>query len=192
MVALEPVFIDIPEIETERLLLRKLTLDDVDDVFAYASDPEVAAMTTWEPHASRDDSLAFLTGVQRWYHDGDGGPWGIVIKDVGRVVGTVGLSVISWHARAELGYAIGKQWWGRGITAEASRAVLRYGFETLGLNRIEARCLPENAASERVMQKLGMTYEGRLREHMYAKGRFDDFKMYSILRREWDEHVSDT
>lgn len=179
------MYIDIPEIETARLVLRKLTLADVEDVFAYASDPDVAEMTTWSPHESLDDSLAFLTGVQRWYDDGDGGPWGIVVKETGQVVGTVGLSVISWHARAEIGYAIGKAWWGRGITTEAARAALQFGFETLNLNRIEARCLPENIASERVMQKLGMIHEGLLREHMYAKGRFDDLKMYSMLRREW-------
>ena len=185
MASLEPLFIDIPTIETARLLLRKLTFDDAADVFAYASDLDVARMTTWQPHTSLDDSRAFLTAAQRGYRDGDGGPWGIVLKEYGRVIGTVGLSVVSWHARAELSYAIGKQWWGRGYTTEAAQAALRFGFESLQLNRIEARCVPTNVASERVMQKLGMHFEGLLREHMYAKGRFDDFKLYSLLRREW-------
>ena len=185
MVSPEPLFIDIPTIETTRLILRKLTLVDAEDVFGYASDPDVAEMTTWEPHTSLEDSRTFLAGVRRQYRDGDGGPWGIVLKERDHVIGTIGLSVVSWHARAELGYAIGKQWWGRGYTTEAGQAALRFGFESLRLNRIEARCLPTNVASERVMQKLGMHAEGLLREHMYAKGRFHDFKLYSLLRREW-------
>jgi ribosomal-protein-alanine N-acetyltransferase len=89
------------------------------------------------------------------------------------------------HARAELGYAIGRAWWGQGLMTEAVVEAIRYGFEELGLNRIEARCLTYNIGSARVMEKAGMTYEGTIREQVFYKGSFDDLKLYSILRREW-------
>ena len=141
-------------------------------------------MTTWEAHGSLDDSLAFLRLVVDWYEAGNGGPWGIVVRADGRLIGTIGLHVTFAHARADLGYAISRDVWGEGYTTEAGRAVLRWGFEELGLNRIQAFCVPENHASERVMQKLGLTYEGTLHEWMFVKGQFDDLKMYAVLRRD--------
>src|SRR5438093_12140577 len=127
--------IDIPRIETPRLVLRKLTPEDAAEMFAYASDPEVAATTTWEAHQSMGDSQVFLRQVQYWYDSGAPGPWGIVLKSAGRLIGTIGLTVTRHHFRAELGYAVGRPWWGQGLTTEAARAVIHYGFDELGLNR---------------------------------------------------------
>lgn len=176
----------VPRLETARVVLRRLDWDDADDIFAYASDPEVAALTTWEPHQTPEDSHAFLGRVMSWYADGFGGPWGLELKLTGRVVGTAGLAITPEHARAELGYALSRSCWGQGLMTEAVREIIRYGFADIDLNRIEARCLPANHASARVMEKAGMTYEGTLREQFYVKNTFIDLRMFSILRREWD------
>ena len=89
------------------------------------------------------------------------------------------------HARAELGYVLSREHWGKGLMPEAVRAVMAFGFEKLSLNRIQARCIAENLASARVMEKAGMTFEGTLRESEFIKGAYRDIKLYSILRREY-------
>lgn len=176
---------ELSKLETARLVLRAITADDLDDVFAYASDPEVAAQTTWEAHRTLDDSREFIGRVLSWYADGFGGPWGVELKANRRMIGTCGMAITPQHGRGELGYALGRRWWGQGLMTEAVVEVIRYGFEDLGLNRIEARCIPTNTGSARVMEKVGMVYEGTIREQVFYKGSFDDLKMYSILRREW-------
>lgn len=180
------VFADLPELETERLLLRRMRLGDAEAMFDYASDPEVTRYVLWETHRSVEDSEAFLRLAVEGYERGDFGGWGIVLKDSGRFVGTCGVDVgyAPEHARAELGYVLAREHWGKGLMPEAVRAVIRFGFGRMGLNRLEARCVAENTASARVMEKAGMTYEGTLREQMFIKGAYRDMKLYSILRRE--------
>ena len=181
------VFGDLPEIKTERLLLRKMNMDDAEDVFDYASDPEVARYVIWDAHRSIKDSESFLDLVVEGYRNGELGSWGMVDRESGKLIGTCGYDG-SWfpaHARAEIGYAISRQYWGRGLMPEAVTALLEFGFSRMELNRIVARCFPENIASERVMQKVGMTYEGTLREHLFLKDAYQSLKVYSILRSEY-------
>ena len=183
------VFADLPELETERLLLRKMRLDDAEAMFAYASDPEVTRYVLWDTHRSIDDTEEFLRFATEGYERGDFGGWGVVLKDSGVFVGTCGLDAgyAPEHARAELGYVLSREHWGRGLMPEAARAVIRFGFVRMTLNRIEARCIAENAASARVMEKAGMTYEGTLREREFIKGAYRDMKVYSILRSEYGD-----
>ena len=178
------IFGDLPELETERLLLRKLRLGDAEAMFAYASDPEVTRYVLFETHRSVEDSESFLRLATEGYERGDFGVWGVVLKDSGAFVGTCSMEVNPEHARAELGYVLSREHWGRGLMPEAVRAVIRFGFGRMGLNRLEARCIAENTASARVMEKVGMTYEGTLREYELIKGAYRDMKFYSILRRE--------
>jgi ribosomal-protein-alanine N-acetyltransferase len=177
----------LPDLETERLLLRKLRTTDARDMFEYASDQEVARYTTWEAHTTVDDSAQFIEIIRAVYanESPSNWTWGVELKDTGKVIGTFAIWGWPQHARAEVGYAVGRAYWGRGLVTEAVREVLKFAFDTLGLNRIEARCVPENIGSARVMEKVGMTFEGLLREQMFIKGRFDDMKIYSILRREY-------
>ena len=103
-----------------------------------------------------------------------------------RVIGTIRFGEYRpAHAQASVGYVLARPHWNRGLTTEAVQAVLRFGFEVVGLNRISAVCHVDNAASERVMQKVGMTYEGTIREGYLVKGGFESRKLYAILRREW-------
>jgi len=185
-VNVQEVFGNLPTIQTKRLVLRRLTLDDARDVFAYASNPEMSLYTTWESHRSLDDSLAFLNSVVEAYATGSVAPWGMEHRASGKVIGTCGF--VYWfpnHARAELAYAIAQEHWNQGLTTEGARAVVAFGFRTMSLNRIEARCEIPNVASARVMEKLGMTFEGILRQYQYVKGQYRDLKLYSILRQDW-------
>ena len=174
-----------PRLETERLVLRALTPDDATAVFAYAADPEVARHMVWEAHRSIKDSEAFLDLTMGRYESGDAPDWGIVYKGDGRLIGTAGF--VGWereHARAEVGYVLNRVYWGRSLAAEALRAMVSFGFARMGLNRIEARCIAENAASARVMEKAGMAYEGTLRQREFLKGAYRDMKLYAILKGE--------
>jgi [ribosomal protein S5]-alanine N-acetyltransferase len=181
------VFADLPGLETERLLLRKMRFDDAEAMFAYASDPKVSRYVLWDTHRSIEDSEGFLRSAMEGYERGDFGGWGVVLKDDGAFVGTCGIDVgyAPEHARAELGYVLSREHWGKGLMPEAVRAVIRFGFGRMGLNRVEARCIAENTASARVMEKAGMNYEGTLREREFIKGAYRDIKLYSILRREY-------
>ena len=155
-------------------------------MFAYASDPEVSRYTLWDTHRSIEDSRAFLELVLGKDERGeDPADWGIVYKGDRRFVGACAILINAEHARAELGYALSREYWGRGLVPEAVRAMIAFGFEKMDLNRIEARCMVENIASARVMEKAGMTYEGTLRQREFIKGAYRDMKLYAILRSEF-------
>jgi ribosomal-protein-alanine N-acetyltransferase len=178
------IFADLPELETKRLLLRKMRLADAEAMFAYASDPEVTRYVLWDTHGSIEESKDFLRFANEAYERGDFGGWGLVLKANGAFVGTCGMEAAPEHARAELGYVLSRELWGRGLMPEAVRRVIRYCFEQVDLNRVEARCIAENTASSRVMEKAGMSHEGTLRDREYIKGSYKDMKVYSILRHE--------
>lgn len=182
--------LETPTIETERLVLRRFSPADADDVLRHASDPEVARLTSWQEHRSLADTERFLAWTQARYDEAVGGPWAIVLRERDEVIGAVGLTVVWPHRRGEVGYWLGRTYWRRGLTTEAARAIVRYAFDDIGLNRVEARCEVENTASERVLQKLGMRYEGTLHQHIYAKGWFRDMKLYALLRGEWRDGVA--
>lgn len=185
---IEDVFSDLAPIETERLLLRKMALADAEDMFEYASDPEVTNYTTWYPHTSIEDSRQFLEHITGRYDRHGVAEWGVIHKRDRKFIGTCGY--IYWepqHARAEIGYALSRSYWGQGLMSEAAREVISFGFRNMTLNRVEARCLPENIGSARVLEKSGMNFEGILRQHMYIKGRYIDLKMYAIVRSDWSK-----
>lgn len=179
---------DMPAFETERLLLRKVTGQDLDDVFEFSSDPEVAHRMTWEKNDSKEETLSnFLQPTLEGYQDGQSGVWAIVYKDSKKVIGTC--SLVGWsneHQKAEIGYVLNRKFWGAGIATEASQEVLNYGFDVLQLNRIEGGCDLDNIGSEKVMLKAGMTFEGVLRKNERIKGEFRDTKIFSILKSEFD------
>jgi len=162
--------------------------EDAEAMFAYASDPEVTRYVLWETHGSVKDSENFLRFANDGYERGDFGGWGLVLKATGAFVGTCGIEAdyVPGHSRGELGYVLSREHWGRGLMPEAVRRVIRFCFEQMDLNRVEARCIAENTASARVMEKAGMSHEGTLREREYIKGAYEDMKMYSILRSEYD------
>lgn len=180
-----------PQLETERLILRKLVSEDVKDIYAYASNDEVSKYMSWDTHKSIEDSKGFINFVLGKYEKDEAGEWGIVLKETGKLIGSTGCYQYSkQNSCAELGYAINRSHWGKGIMPEAVNGVLKFAFEEMGLNRIECYHYVLNEKSGRVMQKVGMTYEGTARGKIYAKGMYCDVKQYAILKKDWEKKVS--
>lgn len=175
-----------PTIETARLILRPFAASDAPAVYEHVKEWDVASTTLNIPHPyepSMADSWIRSHAISA--AAGDGFTLAIIDRESGGLIGSISLRLSPPHDRGELGYWVGRPYWGRGYVTEAAAAVMKYGFETLGLNRIEAHYLSRNPASGRVMQKLGMTWEGRMREHVKKWGQYEDVEACSILRREY-------
>jgi RimJ/RimL family protein N-acetyltransferase len=173
-------------LESDRLRLRRFEPGDAVDLRALADHPEVAATTLNLAYPyTLADAQAFIRGVRTAWSGGRSLVFAIERKADSKLIGAVGLTLQPNFDRAELGYWLGRAHWGRGYATEAARAVVDVGFERLNLNRIFAACFAGNSASERVMQKLGMTYEGTLRQHYKRYDRYHDGRCYGLLRSEW-------
>jgi [ribosomal protein S5]-alanine N-acetyltransferase len=186
LMQIEEVYADLPRLETDRLILRKITLDDAEDMFAYGSIDEVTTYVTWNKHQTLADTKQFIDFILGQYENKRIAPWGIELKETGRLIGTI--DFVSWntnHKISEIGYVITPDCWGNGITTEAAKELIKFGFSKMDLVRIQARCFTENIGSERVMEKAGMTFEGIIRKGMLVKGKHQDLKMYSILLEEY-------
>ncbi|WP_136604871.1 GNAT family N-acetyltransferase [Paenibacillus dokdonensis] len=182
------IFDSTPLMETPRLLLRKLSVEDAEEYFSLASNPLAAKHTIWNAHITIEDSISYLSGLQAKMDQGQAFHWGIIDKATGTFIGRVGFIYFdTLHRLSEVGFALHCDWWGQGIMSEAALPMIRYGFEELGLNRIEGRCNADNLASERVLLKIGMTFEGILRRQLKIKGVFIDQKMYAILNSDFNE-----
>jgi RimJ/RimL family protein N-acetyltransferase len=175
-----------PTLHTPRLLLREFALSDATDVQRLASDYAVADTTQNIPHPYPDRAAAeWISTHGLAFEAGDAATFAIVLRQEDALVGTAGIRFDLRSDSAELGYWIGRPYWGRGYCTEAALAVLEYAFGDLNLNRVHASHLLRNPASGRVMQKLGMTREGLRREHAKKWEKYEDLVEYGILRREW-------
>lgn len=180
------LYVYMPILETDRLLLRKLTMRDAQDIYAYSRDPVVAKHVLWDAHTSIYDSRGYLRFMLRKYRMGEPASWGIEWKATRQVIGTIGFMWIQHeNASAEVGYSLSRQFWNKGIMTEALQEIIRYGFQSLNLNRIEAQHETDNPASGAVMRKCGMVKEGTLRQRLLNKGKFVDVDLYAILRKEY-------
>ncbi|HEX6643101.1 MAG TPA: GNAT family N-acetyltransferase [Gemmatimonadales bacterium] len=174
-------------LRTERLLLRPFAPDDADAVTALVSAREIAATTVSIPHPyDRSMAEAWIAGHPAARARGELHTFAVTIATDGELVGAVGLAVNQGNLRAELGYWTGVPWWGRGYGTEAAAAILRFGFETLGLHRIFAHHMTRNPASGRIMQKIGMRHEGTLRGHVLKWGVHEDLELYGIVREDFE------
>lgn len=176
-----------PSLQTERLILRPFSLADTADVQRLAGDREVASTTLNIPHPYEDGLAEQWIGThQEQFEQGREVVFAVVLHSERVLIGAIGLVINQHQERAELGYWVGKPYWNRGYGTEAARAVLQYGFEVLQLRRIHASHLKRNPASGRVMQKIGMTYEGCSRQHVKKWGIFEDLERYGILKSEYE------
>lgn len=173
-------------LQTKRLLLRPFELTDVDDVWTYARDPEVARFRPLPDPYTRNDALDFIN--RQIGTDWSTGPeFAIALGP--RVIGGISLHVNHEHETAELGYLLGRRWWGRGIATEAARAVIDWGFQRFKLHKVYARAHVCNKRSWRVMERLGMARDGVLRGHWKMRQEHVDLVYYSVLRKEWQRAV---
>lgn len=176
-----------PILQTERLILRPIVPTDAPEIEKLAGAREVADGTLTIPHPYPAGAAQQWMLAHAADHERNGSiVLAITRRDGGRVCGTIGLHVDPNHHRAELGYWIGVPYWNRGYVTEAAGAVMQYGFSALGLRRIFAMHYSNNTASGRVLRKLGMRHEGRLRQHIHKWDEYRDLEVYGILADEWD------
>jgi ribosomal-protein-alanine N-acetyltransferase len=180
-------FVYMPQLDTPRLRLRRLTMRDAADIYRYSRDSEVARYVLWDAHRSVSDSRAYLRFMLRRYRNHEPASWGIEWKQTGEIIGTIGFMWIQDdNAAAEVGYSLAREYWNQGIMTEALQAVIRYAFDGLDLNRVEAQHETTNPASGAVMRKCHMVKEGTLRSRLFNKGRYMDVDLYAILRKDYN------
>ncbi|MDF2631895.1 MAG: GCN5-related N-acetyltransferase [Caproiciproducens sp.] len=175
------------EIVTERLILRQFTVDDAKDMYEnWAKDSEVTKYLRWPPHTNVDVSRGLLRQWAASYTGLSYYSWAIVLRENNMAIGSIGIMAVGeTDESGEIGYCMGKNWWGKGFMTEALKAILRFSFEEVGFNRLEASHSVNNPASGRVMQKAGMKFEGIARQKYKANLGFQDCKIYSILKQEY-------
>ncbi|MFH1194958.1 MAG: GNAT family N-acetyltransferase [bacterium] len=178
--------IKIPELTTDRLLLRAFTMEDAIVVKQLAGAKEIADTTMNIPHPYPDGAAeVWIGGHGRNFNDGKEVNWAICLKESGEVVGAISFILKFEHEKAEAGYWIGLPYWNKGYASEALGAVIKYGFDVLRLNKIYAHYFNRNPASGQVMFKNGMHEEGYLRQDIIKDGKYEDIIYCSILRSEF-------
>ena len=178
-----------PVLETERLVLRAIHDDDLDALRDIFGDDDVAYYLADQDGAITDDAelLLIIHWANRIYANGSGIRWGICLKATSRLIGMCGFHLLDGrNQHAEVGYDLAKAYWRQGIMTEALRPVLRYGFETLKLHRLEANVTEGNIASAKTLLKLGFQQEGVWRERAFLRGQFYDLLQFGLLRAEFE------
>ena len=176
-----------PTLQTERLILRSLTLEDAQDVQHLAGERDIALMVLRIPHPYEDGMAEeWIRACADAYKKDEAINFAITLRTDRNLIGTIGLELEQENERAELGYWIGKPYWNLGYATEAARVVVVYCFEVLKLNRIYAYHFTRNPASGRVLEKIGMHYEGCRRRHTKKWGNFEDSIGYGMLKADYD------
>ncbi len=172
-------------IETERLILRHIKSSDAEDIFEYSKNPDVGPNAGWEPHKSVEDSKE----IMKYIFLGENNIFGIELKENKKLIGTIGLIKDLKRENPTalmLGYALSKDYWGKGIMSEAAKTVIDYGFNELGLDIISCCCYSFNKRSRRVIEKSGFRYEGTIRgAEMRYDGKIFDLDSFSLIKDEW-------
>ena len=172
-----------PEITTERLRLRGFRNTDAEAIVLLAGDREVAATTLSIPHPyPRREADRWIESHHQAFVDGERLTLAVTLRDVGQLVGAISLTLDGNHRNAELGYWVGRKFWGQGYATEAAAAMLEYGFEILGLNRIFAHHMRDNPASGKVLARVGLLEEGMLIEHVLKWGEYKDLFLFGLTR----------
>lgn len=177
---------------TERLILREFLDDDWPAVLAYQRDPHYLRFYEWTGRTPEEvRAFVGLFVIQQQETPRTRFQLAITLKTTGRLVGNCGIRRETNDAReADIGYELDPAYWGQGYATEAMRAVVGWGFSEMHLHRVSAWCIADNAGSVRVLEKLGMQREGRLRDKLYFKGRWWDMLLYAILDHEWPAHLN--
>ncbi len=172
-----------PMLETERLILRPITMDDADATYAYAIDPVSSEFMPWEVHRSMADTIAYLETIPKDYAARERISFAMVLKSTGEFIGSCGFHhiLLKYHS-IRIGYLLIPSQWGKGYMTEAVREMIRFAFDEMGMHRVEATCDYDNIRSARVMERCGMTLEGVFRDHEVRQGKFVSTKSYAIIK----------
>jgi RimJ/RimL family protein N-acetyltransferase len=175
------------ELTTERLILREFEARDWPDVLAYQNDPRYLRYYAWEERTAEDVQKFVQTFLdQKQERPRTKFQLAITLRNTNQLIGSCGIRKASAGAHeGDIGYEVAPSQWGLGYATEAARAMMAFGFTELGLHRISARCVAENVASARVLEKLGMRLEGRQRDKAHFKGRHWDTLLFAIRAEDW-------
>lgn len=175
-------------IETERLILRRFTIDDTDAVYNnWTSDKEVSKYMRWEPHKNINETKLKINDWLERYHKNNFYQWTITIKGSDEPIGAIGLFVVNESDLCgDFGYSISRKYWGQGIATEALKVAIKVAFEEVGFNRIESYHSINNPASGKEMLNAGMKLEGFAKQKYRSNVGFEDCNMYSILKDDYD------
>ncbi|MDT8860295.1 GNAT family N-acetyltransferase [Alkalihalobacillus sp. MEB130] len=180
------------KLQTERLFLRPITTHDSVRIEELAGDFDVAKSTLNIPHPYPEgSSIQFIESILSAERNNNIIMFGITEKELNLLIGLINLNLSKSYNRGELAYWVGKQYWGRGYGTEATKALLEYGFNYLNLNKIFAASFTSNPGSWRILEKVGLKYEGTLRQHVARFGQFYDLAYYGLLKEEFDKESSD-
>ena len=177
---------DQPSLKTERLILRPFSLEDAERVRKLAGAREIAENTATMPHPYEEGMAEeWISTHEDLYTQGQNVHFAVCLNKTGELIGAIDIVINKDHDRGELGYWVGIPYWNHGYCTEAAWAVIEYGFEVLHLNRIGAIHFTRNPASGRVMEKIGMHFEGVRRQEMKRWDEYVDVASYGILRKEY-------
>ncbi len=179
---LEINFDPFPVLETERLILRRITLDDANDYFALRSNVDAMKYICKPIQRSVDETIQQIYRVNEMVNMNDGIGWAVCLKEDSKMIGTASFHKIDKdHYRGEIGYMLHPAFWRQGIIGESVGALIKYGFNTLKFHSIEAHIDPNNIASEKVLLKYGFVKEAHFKENYFFDGKFLDTGVYSLL-----------
>lgn len=179
---LSPNFTPFPILETARLFLRQITVNDAPQVFFLRSDEEVMKYIDRTPAASLADAIDFIKLIEAAQLNNEGISWGITLKENNEMIGSIGFwRMQKEHYRSEIGYVLHPAYQRKGIMKEAILKVLEYGFTIMCLHSVEANTNVENSASQKLLESVGFVQEAYFRENYYYNGKFLDSSVYSLL-----------
>lgn len=177
-------FSPFPNLETERLLLRRVDVKDVNEIIALRSNPETMKYIPRPLVKTTEDALEHIAMMDAKIENNEGINWAITQKGNPKLIGVIGhYRIKPEHYRAEIGYMLLPEFSGKGIISEAVKEVVKYGFKGMQLHSIEAVIDPENNASAKVLEKNGFVKEAHLKENEFFEGRFLDSVIYSLLNK---------
>jgi ribosomal-protein-alanine N-acetyltransferase len=173
-----------PVLETERLILRPITMADAEDVFDYAKDAESNKYMPWPTHVTIADTIAYLEAIPKNHAARERLGFAIARKPDGKFIGSCDFhTIVPNHHRVMMGYVLNRKYWGNGYMTETVRELIRFAFEDMGMHRVAATCDDDNIRSVRVMERCGMMLEGVFRDYEARHGMFVSTRSYAIIRR---------
>lgn len=181
--------VELLKLETERLILRKFESKDASDLFEYCSDEETVKYVTFPRYHSMVDSIDRISDLTQKYKTHEIMCWAIELKETGKVIGSI--DFVNYYDSikcVEIGYILNNAFWNKGYITEAAACLTKYAFEQLKMVRVQAKCIAENLGSSRVMEKIGMKFEGCLRKSTYRNERYYDVNYFAILDEEYQNN----
>lgn len=178
-----------PELVTPRLVLRRMEAASAPGLFALRRDPEVMRYVEREPPETIAEIEELISQNEQGLQNQACIAWSLWTRESPRFCGTIGYwRMQPEHDRAEVGYMLARDWWGKGLASEALQAALEYGFQSMGMHSVSADVNPDNSASIRLLERHGFVREAYFRENFLWRGNYLDSAVFGLLKQDWERH----